>query len=156
MISSVSTIKMPTKKLPLFKHRCRNNNAIGELDCNMTATHAHCTPDGKRIPGASAQQMCATHKLPGQVDQSHLLRKLKKLRAGKGASPKKKKLLERKRPSRSQKSRSSSSASTTSSRSCNSNDSYSTSDSNFSSRVAGNCLNFARINSIFAYQVSRF
>jgi hypothetical protein len=128
-------------------NRCRHENDKGERDCYVTADFYECNEDGTSVSKeAYALRMCRAHKLEVQRCGSGLRKKYKKFlqkqHPGKGAQPKKKKLLKRKRPSRSQKSRSSSSASTTSSRSWNSSDSHSSSDSNYSFRVAGNCLNF--------------
>ncbi len=142
---------MPTKQQIRNKetHRCKHINEAGEQVCKVTGGYLKCKEDGTaKEPMANIR--CSAHKLEGQVNKGYQYRKLKKQNPGKGAQPKKKKILKRKRPSNSQKS--SSSASTSSSRSWSSNDSYSSSDSNYSSRVAGNHLYFVsgtRINLIF-------
>jgi len=113
----------------------------GELDCLKSGNYFRCNADGTpETKSSRAQKMCGDHQLPGQVYAPGLRKKLKIQRAGKGAQAKKKKPLKRKVSSRSNSSGSSSSASTSSSGTCNSNASYSTSDSNYSSRVAGNSL----------------
>ncbi len=129
-----------TKELKAYHKeykRCQEKNSNGDLICNMVGAYMHFDKYGKTLPGAIYEKRCRNHQLEGQVNGRTLSRHMKKLRPGKGASPKKKKLLKRKRSSSTQNSRSSSSASTTSSK-----DSYSTSDSNFSSRVDGNCFRF--------------
>ena len=143
---------MPTKKQLQTKEidRCKHVNEAGEQVCKLTGGYIKCNENGTTAePFVNIR--CSAHKLKGQVNRGNLRRKLKKQNPGKGAQPKKKKILKRKRPSKSQKS--SSSASTSSSRSWSSNDSYSSSDSNYSSRVAGNHLCFVsgtRIDLIFS------
>ena len=132
---------MPTKKQLQTKEsdRCKHVNEAGEQVCKVTGNYILCNKDGT-VAEPKVNIRCSAHKLEGQVHRAHTRVKFKKQNPGKGAQPKKKKILKRKRPSNSQKS--SSSASTSSSRSWSSNDSYSSSDSNYSSRVAGNHLYF--------------
>ena len=142
---------MPTKRQLCFKesNRCKHTNEAGEQVCDKTGNYSICSDNGT-MTESGVNKRCSAHKLKGQVHRAHAREKFKKQNPGKGAQPKKKKILKRKRPSNSQKS--SSSASTSSSRSWSSNDSYSSSDSNYSSRVAGNHLYFvsgARIDLIF-------
>ena len=143
---------MPTKRQLCFKesNRCKHVNEAGEQVCELNGHFLKCNEDGTAAE-PTANKRCSAHKLKGQVLRGSLRRKFKQQNPGKGAQPKKKKILKRKRPSKSQKS--SSSASTSSSRSWSSNDSYSSSDSNYSSRVAGNHLCFVsgtRIDLIFS------
>jgi hypothetical protein len=150
--------KMPTKRQLWDKetNRCKHVNEAGEQVCKLNGIYIKCYEDGTAAE-PTANKRCSAHQLVGQVHRSNTRGKFIKKNPGKGAQPKKKKILKRKRPSNSQKSsssastsssrssnsqKSSSSASTSSSRSWSSNDSYSTSDSNYSSRVAGNHLYF--------------
>ena len=144
---------MPTKKQLQTKEidRCKHVNEAGEQVCKVTGNYIKCHEDGT-VAESGDNKRCSAHKLKGQIHKGNQHKKFKKQNPGKGAQPKKKKVLKRKRPSNSQKS--SSSASTSSSRSWSSNDSYSSSDSNYSSRVAGNHLYFVsgtRINLIFCH-----
>jgi len=70
----------------------------GARPCIVRGCYIHVTADGKAAPGAYSLKRCVDHRLPDQVDIANLRKKLEKLSAGKGASPKKKNVLKRKRP----------------------------------------------------------
>ena len=148
---------MPTKqqlraKASAKAKRCQHRNEEGALDCNKIGIYYKCNEDGTSFSTESrANRKCCNHKSEGQIHAPNQRQKFKRQHPGKGAQPKTKKMLRRKRPSNSQKS--SSSASTCSSKSWSSKDSYSSSDSNYSYRVAGNNLYFVsgpRIDLIFS------